>query len=615
MNKQEISVVVVLFVVLMAWMFVISPKLFPVQTPPPSAGGTNGVAQVTASQGTQPTDPTAPVVATPAVPAPDSTNVVAVSATVASNMVVEVKETASALDEQFCFLENEKVKYTISSKGGGIKAAELAGHYDGLGEDAKILVLDFEGLPALSMGGLTGLGQISDFVVTSDGKSAQITAEIDGKYRFERQLLLGDSYTVAVTDRVVNITSEVIELPNWYISSGRMGCVEKNESDSEHLSLDTYGMTEKGKDGIKRWKKDFPRLFGAIGGGCSASKIAGNAPMSVNQPIPMSPQWVAPKSKFFTLLLRPETAATSMAVNGWRKTTVDGSFKIDGVAASLVYAAETLDPNQELTRGYTFYAGPKQYQTLKALGHGEEAIMDWGIFRIICRLLLPTLLVIYSVVRNWGVAIILLTFLVRGIFWPVTHKSTESMKRMQELQPQIKELKEKHKGEPQRIQQETMKLYREHKVNPMASCLPMLIQIPVFIALFTVLRSSVEMRHSSFLWIKDLSEPENIPIFGYYLNILPLVMASTMAWQQHLTPSGDAQQKKMMMLMMPLMMLFMLYSMPSALMLYWSTSQIVSIVQLYWQRRRQHSKDKAAGGGVIDVELVETRQMRRRKDK
>lgn len=156
-------------------------------------------------------------------------------------------------------------------------------------------------------------------------------------------------------------------------------------------------------------------------------------------------------------------------------------------------------------------------------------------------------------------------------------------------------------------------MYREHKVNPMSSCLPMLIQIPVFIALFNVLRSAVELRYASFLWIADLSEPEGLfaswfPFGG--LNILPILMALTMALQSALTPSaGDKQQQRMMMIFMPVMMLFMFYSFPAALSLYWTLSQVLSIVQMWMIRRQTAAKSEAVVPEVIDP--PQTRQMRR----
>jgi YidC/Oxa1 family membrane protein insertase len=202
---------------------------------------------------------------------------------------------------------------------------------------------------------------------------------------------------------------------------------------------------------------------------------------------------------------------------------------------------------------------------------------------------------------NYGLAIMLMTIIIRIVFWPLTHKSTQSMKRMQAVQPLMKEIREKFKDNAQKQQQEMMKLYKEHKINPLGGCLPMLIQIPVFIALFVVLRSAIELRFAGFLWIRDLSEAENLFQFGFTVplvgwsafNILPILMAVTMAWQQKLTPStGDAQQQKIMMIM-PVMMLFFFYNFASGLSLYWTTNQVLMIVQLYWQRRHPTALAKA----------------------
>jgi YidC/Oxa1 family membrane protein insertase len=245
-----------------------------------------------------------------------------------------------------------------------------------------------------------------------------------------------------------------------------------------------------------------------------------------------------------------------------------------------------------LERAQSLYVGPKKYAELKALGLRRDGVMELGKMGWAGRPLLNTLNAIYRVVPNYGVAIIVLTLLVRILFWPVTHKSTESMRKMSALQPQIKALQAKFKDNPQRMQQETMKLYKENKVNPLGGCVPMLVQIPVFIALFTVLRSAVELRFAPFLWISDLSEPENllagmIPVIGS-LNILPLLMVATMFIQQKLTPAaGDPQQQKMMAIMMPLMMLIFFYTMPSGLVLYWTTSQVSMIVQLLVRKERE----------------------------
>jgi YidC/Oxa1 family membrane protein insertase len=276
------------------------------------------------------------------------------------------------------------------------------------------------------------------------------------------------------------------------------------------------------------------------------------------------------------------------------------------VTAALRFDSELIGPDERSVRVLRTYIGPKDFSSLKDLGMGQSEVMEFkstGFWKFMNPVMYPIKLSLlwglthFAIFGSYGIAILILTIIVRVLFWPLTHKSTESMKRMQELQPQMAALKEKYKDNPQRMQQETMALYKENKVNPMGGCLPMFVQIPVFIALFAVLRSAIELRYSSFLWIRDLSEPENlfagmIPVVGS-LNILPIVMAATMMWQQKLTTGANAaatpeqkQQQKMMAVMMPIMMLFFFYSMPSGLVLYWTTSQVIMIAQLMIKKKK-----------------------------
>jgi len=309
-------------------------------------------------------------------------------------------------------------------------------------------------------------------------------------------------------------------------------------------------------------------------------------------------EWVSAKNKFFTQVLRPENPIATMAILSSRETEGKGVIPKE-VAAALAFKPEVVGAGSTHTINYNYFIGPKKYSILKESGYSMEKVMEFettGAFSFMNWLMEParksllwTLNLFHGVVRNYGISIILLTLVVRILFWPLTHKSTESMKRMQEIQPEVKALQEKYKkSNPQMLQQETMKLYKEKKVNPMGGCLPMVVQIPVFIALFTVLRNAIELRYAGFLWIADLSTSENlfagsIPFIGS-LNILPLLMSASMVWQQKLTPQAattpeQIQQQKMMMFMMPIMMLFFFYKMPSGLVLYWTTSNLLMIAQ------------------------------------
>ena len=276
-------------------------------------------------------------------------------------------------------------------------------------------------------------------------------------------------------------------------------------------------------------------------------------PESTTVPVEQPQQWIALKSRFFLTALASPVPNAGFQFTATRDTARPNYF-LKELSARMRFPEKVLNQGETFERGYTFFVGPKKLSLLQSFGNKLDDVMDFGMWSWFCKLLVPTLNGFYRVIPNYGIAIILLTFLVRLIFWPLTRKSTEGMKKMQEIQPIIKELQKKFKDNPQKLQQETFAVYREHKVNPLSSCLPMLIQIPVFIALFYVLRNSVELRYAPFLWIADLSEPENLfaKVLPIPLNILPILMAVTMALQSYLTPSaGDPVDDAVHVLLVP----------------------------------------------------------------
>ena len=239
--------------------------------------------------------------------------------------------------------------------------------------------------------------------------------------------------------------------------------------------------------------------------------------------------------------------------------------------------------NNKKIWNFEYYAGPKDVMQLKAFDPQTTDIMHLAFLFLntISLWLLYCLIFLNSIVGNYGLAIILLTVIVKLIFWPITHKANVSMKKMQKIQPLVKELRKEYKEDKQKLNAKTMELYKKEKVNPLGGCLPILVQLPVFFALYWTLNGAIELRHASFLWINDLTRPDTIGyILGLPINPLAIAMALTMVFQQKLTPTAtDPAQAKMMMLM-PVIMLFFLYSMPSGLTLYWTVSQLISIVQL-----------------------------------
>jgi YidC/Oxa1 family membrane protein insertase len=248
------------------------------------------------------------------------------------------------------------------------------------------------------------------------------------------------------------------------------------------------------------------------------------------------------------------------------------------------------------------YLGPSDFDILKAYGQGIEKTVDLG--RTLTRPLSEAVLAImewtYRWIPNYGAVIILISVLIKVLFYPLTRASTRSMKRMQEVQPKLKALQEKYKNNREKLSQETMKLYREEKINPMAGCLPLVIQMPVFFALYDVLTRTIALRQAPFVfWIKDMAQPDalfklpfSLPILGDGFNVLPILMAAAMYWQSKLTPTSAGGQMAALNSVMPLMMLVFFYNLPSGLVLYWLVNNVLTIYQTW----KIHRSAPTAGG-------------------
>jgi len=273
-------------------------------------------------------------------------------------------------------------------------------------------------------------------------------------------------------------------------------------------------------------------------------------------------RWIAQEDKYFTAVIAPLGEIEGASV--WKEK------KVAEIALKL----------KPLKNNFVLYVGPKEYDRLKKLGLGLEHIIDFGWFSIVAMPLFWVLKFFYKFLGNYGWSIIFLTLLVRVPFIPLMHKSQQSMKKMQKIQPLMAELKEKYKKDPQRLQKEVTELYKKHKVNPVGGCLPMLLQIPIFLALYNVLLNAIELRGAPWiLWIKDLSAKD-----PYY--ILPVAMGISMAIQQKMTPSTmDPKQARMMMLM-PVVFTFLFLTFPSGLVLYWLVNNILAIIQQYYANKK-----------------------------
>lgn len=257
-----------------------------------------------------------------------------------------------------------------------------------------------------------------------------------------------------------------------------------------------------------------------------------------------------------------------------------------------------VNPGQTLQQKFYIYIGPQQVKLISDAKYSWAVIVNYGTFDIVSQVLLQLLDFIHRFIKNWGWAIIVLSILIYFILYPLSLKQMRSMKEMQTLQPRIEELRKNYKDAPQKLNKEIMELYKEHKVNPFGGCLPLLLQMPIFFALYQALMRSIALKGAQFLWIKDLSEPDRIsklpfslPFLGNEINLLPILMMVGMFFQQKMsmtiTTGVSNEQQKIMLIIFPLMFCFIFYHMPAGLVLYWFVN---SILMLVYQRKATKAK-------------------------
>lgn len=276
-------------------------------------------------------------------------------------------------------------------------------------------------------------------------------------------------------------------------------------------------------------------------------------------------EWVGLEDKYFisTLIVKDKDIQ-------WLGTPQEG------VVRTRVAEPINLPSQGRMTTVYKAYIGPKELDTLKGLGVGLEDSVEFGRFAFLAKPLLQLMVFLYRSIPNYGLVIILLTVIIKIIFHPLTRYSLSSMKEMQKIQPQMLAIRERYKNDKEKMQRELMELYKRNKINPMGGCLPIILQVPVFIALYEVLYTAIELRHAPFfLWIKDLSDKD-----PYY--VTPILMGITMVIQQKMTPTTMDPQQAKIMLIMPIVFTFLFLAFPSGLVLYWLVNNIISIAQQYY---------------------------------
>ncbi len=479
-------------------------------------------------------------------------------------------------------LESGDVEFVFNNDTGGIEQVVLRMH---MGEDREHVALNrSRTMPVGALGFEPGevLGGFSMNADKAAGRVLFQKRQSDG-LEISKRFSLPDTadgknqYQVDLEVVFRNTGAEALTVPDFFVGTG--GAAPIHALDLPMYTRFDWGHESSMSNIDVNW-------FGASSIPLIGIELHGERELYLESEPDI--RWAAVASQYFCTILTPAPGSPTKSV--WAKRfeapKLDGQ-EIFGVQGGLIQAGPVLAPGASETRTFRIYAGPKELPRLRELGPTQDRVMDFGIFGFVSEFLLWAMNSIHGFVGSYAASIIILTILIKSFLWPVQNKATNEMRKMALLSPKMTEMREKFKDDPQKMNQEVMKLYKEYGVNPLSGCLPMLIQIPIFFGFYSMLGTAIELRNSSFLWVHDLSQPDTIAhVLGFPINVLPIVMAGTMVWQMIITPkTGDAMQQRIF-YFMPIIFLAFCYNYASGLALYWTTQNIFSIVQLYLTRNK-----------------------------
>lgn len=587
MDRKSIIILVICFILIVVWM-IMFPRWFP--QPPPTAYTNQVVTGRTQTNKATETTTNAGVTTTPG------------GVSSAGSHFVAHPE----IPEQLLVVTNNNAQYTFTSRGGGLQQVELIGYPETVATRRRLA-----GHPTNQWATLNAPTVPPVFALLGDeslqGDNVYKLTRTTGGVRAEKALpngltvvkdfQLSTNFLVNTTIRLENNSGHEITIPSYEWSAGTSTPMNPTDNGLLGQFVLWHNGSKSQQVGLSFFNTNTTKLFGLLPRTPETEYRAGD-----NNVV-----WSSAQNQFFALATMPEKPVQSVVVH---MVDLPGPTPEElkehpstvrnprGLESALVYPGLKLAPGAAVTNHFNLFAGPKEYQTLAYLAarfnNDIDAVMNFGWFGAISKALL--------VVMNWlhgttglsyGLAIILITIILKAIFWPLTQASTRSAKRMQALQPQLKALQEKYKDEPQKFAAKQWEFYKQNKVNPMSGCLPMLLQVPVFIGFYSMLRTAIELRGASFLWIGDLSRPDTVyslhlplHVLGladlyFPINPMPLLMGLTMLWQARMapmSPSVDPQQQKMMKYM-PLFMLAFMYNLSSGLAVYWTTNNLLTLLQ------------------------------------
>ncbi|HSP99407.1 MAG TPA: membrane protein insertase YidC [Candidatus Dormibacteraeota bacterium] len=467
-------------------------------------------------------------------------------------------------------VDTDLYRATFTTLGARLKGLELKRYRTTVAPDSPPLqLIQFPAADRLPLG-LTLLGEgksptsDADVLYAADQSSVDLTAEGSATLTFKGQLPDGTTVQKRITahghDYLWSLDLEVGSVPVGYtqMSLGWDEGMNPAGPNAGEVVFDQVSVLQKNKLQLHPF-----------------AKFDGATPIEAKGDI----DWMGFSGRYFLAAVVPQSDATN-DLRVWMRRDQEH------VQSVVIFPPAAFRAHADL------YAGPKDIDRLETVGHGLRKAVDLGWFTFIALPMLQALRFLHRFTGNFGVAIIVLTMVIKLLFFPLTRKSFESMRAMQKLQPEMQKIRERLKEKPDEMNREVMELYKRHKVNPLGGCLPMVLQIPVFVGLYNALLNAVELRHAPFIgWITDLSAPDRlgsiqlpfVPHPG--IPVLTVVMGVSMLVQQWMTPSAadPAQQRAMM--IMPVVFTFMFINFPAGLTLYWLVNNLLTIGQQYAMSR------------------------------
>ena len=513
--------------------------------------------------------------------AADSKSSVSVSDLFQQVEAVEVEVATKPLSpESTVALYNDYIEAVFTTRGGAIQTVSFLQTKSGKRDD---YVFNKGGLlPALSLSLNSGEGEIREFDLdyrieqqSSDSVTFVLESSeglsIRREYRIASTGSEDEPYTIEHSTVFKNKSASSMALASIYFNLGTARPITEEMIGVNFLNVGYFDGGDAEFIPIK--KLTGGKGFLGIGASDPKDVIAEAARI----------EWSSVKNQFFASVLSSGTIARDLFVYPVEAPSdVANQPGRLGISGSVGYEIGTLATGESKSLDFQYFVGPKEFKRLQAMGNEQDLVMQFGFLGFFSKLLLAFMYLIHSVVPSWGWSIVIMTICIKLLFWPLTAKASRSQKRMASIQGPMAELKEKHKDNPQKMQQETLKLFKEHQVNPVAGCLPMLIQMPIFLGLFYMLRTASELRFESFLWVSDLSLPDTqFEPGGFPINILPMIMGVTMFLQMSMmpvSPTADPMQQKIFKFL-PFIFLIFLYNFASGLVLYWTVQNILTIIQ------------------------------------